>query len=320
MKYIKQMMMAVLAILLCMHAPTRAASLYVTGNTEADLSGHGTFGVIDVSTGTYTNIQMYGAVSPTNLTWDGEKFYTVNEVGGDYLAARLNTISVTGDMSDLSALGASGPSRPLWGLAYRESNSTLYGYDYFSNEIGTVNKSTGEFTSIGSSGIVALQPRWGHLGILDDVLYAAGMRQASFNIGRFGVLSYSNGLFSQIGYSGNLFEQMLLAPGADVMYSVVYSLQPASRWLGIVSPSGVPQTLTFLSSISGADNIYFTGAAIGPDYISAIPEPHGLLLSLVAAIFLWLLANRRKNPQSTGTINFAKSMASRHLLSRCSWA
>ena len=249
-----------LLVLLAGSASVPAVDLYVlsNGNTAGGATATD-FGRVDSATGAYTSIaSLTGDV--WNLAW--------NPNAGNFFAtegansATLRTLTSTGTLS--SSLGTIGKS--VYGMAYRTTNSTLYGYDYNADATGTINSSNGAWTILNSSpGTSMSAPIGGRYSIMNDVMYFAGNGGG----GPIGTMGYTNTSNYQVIALDMTYANIVLANDGTTMYGIFGDGTAGQQKLYTIDTA--TGALTAGPTISGTGlGTRFHGAGIVP---VPVPEP-----------------------------------------------
>ena len=258
---------AALAVLLPFGAGSRlqAAEIYVlTGNQSGGGNQAVGFGKIDSTTGSFTEINpnVGSGNQVSNLAWNvaASNFFVTENVGTNQ---NLRTLDTAGVLS--ASIGTIG--RSLYGMAYDGTNK-LYGYDYSTDKLGSINPSTGAWTEIGFTNTSSSSPIGGRLAYVNGSVYGAIYDSS----GEFGSFSTLNGAFNQIA-SNNAFQSMALAWDGTTMYGVFGNGTPGDQKLYTISDTG---SVTQIATVSGVGlGTRFYGAAIAP-----VPEPSTYCMAL----------------------------------------
>ncbi len=257
-----------------------AVDIFVlTNNAQNDGSANTNFGRIDSDTGSYSSIaSLTGDI--WNLAWNSttDEFYATAAVGS--ANSNLRTLTQTGTLS--SSIGSIG--RSIFGMAYRESDSTLYAYDYNSDFTGFIDTANGAWNTLNSSpGFSAGLPAGGKYSIMNDTLYFAGWSGA----GRFGTMGYTaSSTFQQVAQDLS-FTYMALANDGTTMYGVYGNGSSGQQRLYTIDVATGARTAGPLITGAGLGT-YFHGAAI-------VPEPSTWALGGIASVAMaWLTKRRSK--------------------------
>jgi len=196
----------------CVSPMTHAADIYVLTNNEIIVGSTNTnFGRIDTTNGAYTQIAtLTGDV--WNLAWNpaAGNFFVTEGTG---TAATLRTLTPTGTLS--ASLGTIGKS--VYGMAYRTSDSTLYAFDFVTDDTGTINTANGAWTILNiNPGATSGAPIGGRYSIMNDTMYFAG----NFLTDGIGTMGYSSiSTYQQIAANA-VYANMVLANDGTTMYGV----------------------------------------------------------------------------------------------------
>ena len=268
-----------LLVLLAGSASVPAVDLYVLSNNNPQGGASVTdFGRVDSATGAYTSIaSLTGNI--WNLAW--------NPNAGNFFAtegansATLRTLTSTGTLS--SSLGTIGKS--VYGMAYRTTNSTLYGYDYNADATGTINSSNGAWTILNSSpGTSMSAPIGGRYSIMNDVMYFAGNGGG----GPIGTMGYTNTSNYQVIALDMTYANIVLANDGTTMYGIFGGGTAGNQKLYTINTA--TGALTAGPTISGTGlGTYFHGAGI-----ATVPEPSTYALAAIATGVMAAIARRRK--------------------------
>lgn len=284
---------AVLAAPLMFADTTQAGPIiYTIGSNSAIGLGGGTIlGQIDVATGTYSVIKspISGSTAFENLApaADGT-FYS-------WAGGRLYSVDTTGTAV---AIGSNQSVANMYGLAYRPSTDTLFGYWWNSDNFGTVNPDTGVWTQnvprIGFSNISA--PSGGRLAVLNDVLYATGNS-------RLKTIAWGTYAQTTVGSLNAAFSDMSLATDGTTLYGVTGT--HATGGAALYTVNTTTGTLTKLSDLTGSSlPLYFMGA--GMNDAPAVPEPGSLalisLLGCAGGFAHWRRRYTQKRQQVDGSV------------------
>lgn len=281
-----RMFMAALAILFSV-AGAKATDIYVLTDNNDYASGSGTnFGKVDSTTGVYTLIN-FTPQTLNNLTWNpvAGNFFVTEALG---TATKLRTLSTGGILS--ASLGTIGTD--IYGMAYRTSDSTLYAYDFTADATGTLNKSTGAWTTLNSSsGTNAYSPIGGRYTIMNDTMYLAVNFSSGGGIGTMGYTSTSS--YNQIAQNAN-YAKMVLANNGTTLYGLYSDGTAGNQKLYTINPG--TGALTAGPTISGTGlNTYFHGAAV---MTTPVPEPSTYALAAMASGVMAAVSRRRKARQA----------------------
>lgn len=263
--------------------PLRAVDIYVlTGSTSNNNITTG-FGKIDIATATYTEITsaVSGSNAVRNLAWNAanSNFYVVENASSN---TNLRTLDLDGNIS--ASIGTI--TKTIWGMAYREADSTLYAYDYGDDDTGTIDPDNGAWSILNANtGTSSSGPVGGHYTMLNDTIYVAGYMGS----GMFATIGFgASDTFQQIGNSNPLYQFMSLASDGANLYGVYGNGTAGQQRLYQIDPA--TGGLTDLGSISGTGlNTYFYGAGMVP-----VPEPSTYLLGGLATGVMFALSRRRK--------------------------
>jgi hypothetical protein len=269
-----------LVVLLAGSASLPAVDLYVLSNDNFTGNASATdFGRVDSATGAYTSIaSLTGNI--WNLAWNpnaGNFFATA----GSNSSTNLRTLTTTGTLS--YPLGTIGNG--VYGMAYRTTNSTLYGYDYNADATGTINSSNGAWTQLnGSPGTSANTPLGGRYSIMNDVMYFAG----NLSTDGIGTMGYTNTSTYQQIAANSTYANIVLANDGTTMYGIFGD--------GIAGN----QKLYTINTATGAmtDGPMISGTGIGTRFHGAgivpVPEPSTYALCAIATGVMAAIARRRK--------------------------
>jgi hypothetical protein len=277
---------AALAGLLPFGAGSRlqAAEIYVlTGNQSGSGNQAVGFGKIDSTTGNYTEIiaNVGSGNQVSNLAWNvaASNFFVTENIHTDQ---NLRTLDTFGVLS--ASIGTIG--RSLYGMAYNGTN-TLYGYDYETDTLGSIDPSTGAWTYIGFTNTSSSSPLGGRLAFVNGSVYGA----IYSDDGLFGSFSTVNGAFNEIA-SDSAFESMALAWDDTTMYGVFGSPSRGQKLYTISNTGSVTQIAT-ISGVGLGTRFYGAAIASVPDPVPEIdPAGMGSVLALVTGA-LGLLERRR---------------------------
>ena len=277
--------LAALAVTLIAAPVARATDIYVLTNSAIGYSATETgFGRIDSSTGLFTLIATLNG-SVTNLAWNpaGNNFFVTE--GELSQSTTFRTLETNGTLSN--SLGAT--LTRIYGMAYRGADSTLYGYDYDSNDTGTINSSNGAWSVLNTSpGVSANSPAGGRYTILGDTLYMAVDRSGS---GRFCTMGYTSTSSFQQTTTNSVYTKLVLANDGATMYGIYGNGTAGAQQLYTINPAD--GALTAGPTITGTGLArYFHGAAIVP-----VPEPSTYALAAIASGVMAAVARRRKARQ-----------------------
>ena len=211
---------------------------------------------------------------------DRQQFFVTEGLGA---STTLRTLTTTGTLS--ASLGTIG--KTIFGMAYRTNNSTLYAYDYGADATGTLNTSTGAWTTLNSAaGTSANTPFGGKYTIMNDTMYIAGDLMPS-GIGTMGHTATST--YSQIA-ADNTYTFMVLANDGTTLYGLFADGTAGNEKLYTINTS--TGALTAGRTISGTGlRTYFHGAAVVP---APVPEPSTYALAAIATDVMAAIARRRK--------------------------
>ncbi len=272
-----------LLVLLAGSASVPAVDLYVLTNNATNSDTSTDFGRVDSATGAYTSIaSLTGDV--WNLAWNpnaGNFFATE----GASPTSTLRTLTSTGTLS--SSLGTIG--RTVYGMAYRTTNSTLYGYDYDADDTGTINSANGAWTILnGSPGTSTGAPVGGRYSIMNDVMYFA---QSSNSPGQgIGTMGYTNSSTYQPIVPNATYANIVLANDGTTMYGIFGNGTAGQQKLYTINTA--TGALTAGPTISGTGlGTRFHGAGIVP---VPVPEPSTYALAAIATGVMAAIARRRK--------------------------
>jgi len=247
------------------------------------LSGSGSgpnfpsFGKVDVSTGLYTEVQ--GQIANqyvSNLSWNPSlsAFYTIDG-DADEPPVLLSIIDTSGTISSsASPMG----SRTIVGMAYRQSDSTIYAYDSDGNDYGKIDPGTGAWSNLLTfgHGIPSSGNFGGRFAILNDTLYLTGVSGTN---GVFGTIGFtSSSTFTQMGGTSDLFKRMVLASDGTNLFGIFGDGTDGNQALYSIDPvSGTP---SYITAITGSGlGTRFYGAAFQPSN-QPVPEPSMSVISL----------------------------------------
>lgn len=194
--------------------------------------------------------------------------------------------SLTTDGTATAISGSSQSIGSMYGLAYRASNDTLYGYDYLRDQFGTLNPTTGVWSKSSASNS-SVTPSGGRFVALDDTWYG------TWSDGTLKTFNWDT--FAATNVAANaLYSKIVLATDGTTLYGLQGAAATGGAKLySIDTGSGA---LTELYSLAGAPN-YFSGAGMSGG--SSVPEPGSLailsLLGCVGGVVPW---RRRKGDKS----------------------
>ncbi len=189
-------------------------------------------------------------------------------------------IDTTGEIDTIGSLAS---SRTVTGMAYRQSDSTIYAYDKDGSDYGIINTGSGAWSNLNSSGAVI--PDFGNSGgrfaILNDTLYLtgeSGSDESGYD-GVFGAIGYtSSSTFNQIGVASDFYKNMVLASDGSTLFGIFGDGTDGNQSLYTIDPSN--GTASFLKSISGSGlGTRFYGADFELTS-QAVPEPSVCVISL----------------------------------------
>ncbi len=272
----------------------RAGQIYVL--TASSLNGDAAvnFGTVDTTTGVFSQVaaDVGSGRIVQNLAWNPTlgQFYTTSNIAGTPM---LNTIGTDGVLS--AALGSIG--KTIYGMAYQESSNTLFGFDYNSDDYGTIDPSTGAWSVLtGSPGISVSSPVGGRFAIHSGTLYAAVKHAGNGRFGTFGTTAGST--FSEIGSDNFLFQDMVLASDGTTLYGLRGTGTAGNQQLYTIDPG--TGALTAGPSITGTGlGTYFYGAGVVPA-AAAVPEPATLASAALGGLAaLWIARRRRHDGPAT---------------------
>ena len=279
-------------VLTCVNMAS-AVDIYVLSNNDIyDSSSNTSFGKIDSTTGAFSQVGLVSILPNTeNLAWNpnASNFFVTE---GKSTATTLRTLTTDGTLS--SQIG-SPIGKTIYGMAYRTSDSTLYGYDYGTDETGTISPTGGGFTLLNLfPGVSSNIPIGGRYSIMNDTMYFAFNDNA--NGAGFGTIGYSASSTLQTITSNALYQDMVLANDGTTMYGIagnstsgqqrLYTIDVATGTL----TSGPLITGTAFDRDSGLGlGTYFHGAGIVP-----VPEPSTYALAAIATGVMAAIARRRK--------------------------
>ena len=170
-------------------------------------------------------------------------------------------------------------------MAYRTTNSTLYGYDLIADATGTINSSNGVWTILnGSPGTSTGPPLGGRYSIMNDVMYFAGLLTPS----GIGTMGYTNtSTYQQIAADAT-YANIVLANDGTTMYGIFGGGTAGNQKLYTINTA--TGALTAGPTISGTGlGTFFHGAGIVP-----VPEPSTYALAAIATGVMAAIARRRK--------------------------
>ncbi|MCY2932960.1 MAG: PEP-CTERM sorting domain-containing protein [Planctomycetota bacterium] len=170
-------------------------------------------------------------------------------------------------------------------MAYRTTNSTLYGYDYNADATGTINSSNGAWTILNSSpGTSMSAPIGGRYSIMNDVMYFAGNGGG----GPIGTMGYTNTSNYQVIALDMTYANIVLANDGTTMYGIFGGGTAGNQKLYTINTA--TGALTAGPTISGTGlGTYFHGAGI-----ATVPEPSTYALAAIATGVMAAIARRRK--------------------------
>lgn len=271
-----------LLVLLAGSASLPAVDLYVLSNGSSAGPAPATdFGRVDSATGAYTSIASLTG-NDWNLAWNpnaGNFFATV----GTSASTNLRTLTTTGTLS--SSLGTIGKN--IYGMAYRTTDSTIYGYNSTDNDTVTINSANGAWTILnGSPGTSAPAPLGGRYSIMNDVMYFAG--NFSTPVAGIGTMGYTNtSTYQQIAADAT-YANIVLANDGTTMYGIFGDGTAGNQKLYTIDTA--TGALTAGPTISGTGlGTYFHGAGI-----VTVPEPSTYALAAIATGVMAAIARRRK--------------------------
>jgi hypothetical protein len=268
-----------------------AVDIYVLSNDDNGVySSNTSFGKIDSTTGAFSQI---GFLPPDtmNITWNpyaGGYFFVTQDAGG---STNLRQLDPGGGLSVPigSPIGFT-----MYGMAYRTSDSTLYGYEYNSDSTGTISPTNGGFTVLGQGIINSSYSVGGRYSIMNDTMYFAF--NDSLNGADFGTIGYSASSTLQTITSNALYQYMVLANDGTTMYGIAGNSTPGQQRLYTIDvatgalTSGPLITGTAFDPATGLGlGTYFHGAGIVP-----VPEPSTYALAAIATGVMAAIARRRK--------------------------
>jgi len=256
-----------------------------TAGTIFVLSGSGfapsnpSFGSIDGNTGAYTGIvSSLPSELLRNLAWNASisAFYTIDG-DADTPPIALSTIDTSGSITPIGSLAS---NRIVSGMAYRQSDSTIYAYDKDGSDYGAINSVLGTWSNIQTSGtgIPDFGNSGGRFAILNDILYLTG---ESGGNGKFGSIGYtSTSTFAQIGPDNPLFINMILASDGTSLFGIYGDGTDGNQALYSINPnSGITSFISTISGVGLGSRFY------GADFQSsdqAVPEPSLCIISVVS--------------------------------------
>lgn len=260
--------------------------IYTIGGTGS-YDGNTTLGKIDLVTGTYSVVK--SAISDTlkfaNLAPGADgSFYTWSS------DRRLHRLTTDGTATAIS--GTRQTSYSMYGLAYRASNDTLYGYDYSADTFGTVNPTTGVWSSGPNYPPSSSTPSGGRFVALNDTWYGTWSDGTlkTFNWGTFAPSNVA---------TNALYTNIVLATDGTTLYGLQGAVgTDGAKLYSIDTGTGA---LTELRSLDGAPN-YFSGAGMSSS--AAVPEPGSLailsLLGCVGGVVQWRRRRAQKPQPANG--------------------
>lgn len=239
------------------------------------------FGKIDLSTYNFTDIPSLITGPYGSLAWSDSlsKFY-MSQDQGNY----LTTIDTSGNYG---AQITGGTGRVMLGIAYDNTNSTLYGTRNVSPiTYGTINTSTSAYTSSGSTtlSVPGQAQTSGRLTLMNNTAYlSVGVS------GSGGLYSSSIGTAAKTLIGSNaLYDDMTLASDGTTLYGLRSSTSSAIQIYSI-DTSNAALTLLGTSNLGAGRNLI--GAAIPT---VPVPEPSTYALASIASGVMAAVARRRR--------------------------
>lgn len=269
-----------LLVLLAGSASVPASDIYVlTHDAPGSNVSSTNFGKINSATGVYTSIASL-STSVLNLAWNptASNFLTTAGIGS---GTTLRTLTTTGTLS--ASLGAIGSD--MYAMAYRTTNSTLYGYDYTNDQTGTINPANASWSTLNTNpGVYSYGALGGRSSIMNDTMYIVGTI-TSVGIGTIGYSASST--YQQITTDA-VYANMVLANDGTTMYGLSGNGTAGQQRLYTIDV--VTGAATAGPFITGTGlGTYFHGAGIIP-----VPEPSTYALGVIATGVMAAVARRRK--------------------------
>ena len=278
-------------VLTCVNMAS-AVDIYVLSNDDDGVSSgsNTSFGKIDSTTGAFSQIGFLPR-DTMNITWNpyaGGYFFVTQNSGVNTNLRQLDT------SGGLSVPIGSTIGLTVYGMAYRTSDSTLYGYDYGTDVTGTISPTGGGFTLLNLfPGVSSNIPIGGRYSIMNDTMYFAFSDSA--NGPGFGTIGYSASSTLQTITSNALYQDMVLANDGTTMYGIAGNSTPGQQRLYTIDvatgtlTSGPLITGTAFNPATGLGlGTYFHGAGIVP-----VPEPSTYALVAIATGVMAAIARRR---------------------------
>jgi hypothetical protein len=274
--------------------PVDAVDIYVfSNNTNVLTAASVSYGRIDTQTGNYTHIATINS-SLANLTWSNSAsaFYVTNTVGGTNGVIQLHTMDTAGSLSASLGTIASGTNagNSIYGMAYRPSNDTLYGYTRVNFRSGTITTAGVFVDNTVGGGLNVGAPIGGRYTFLNDTLYTTGSNNSVIPAtGYFGTVgTATNGVFTQTTTSNEFaFMQLAGDQASNTLYGIYGNGTGGQQRLYTINTGTGALTLGPL--IVGANlGTYFHGATV-------VPEPSTYALGTLAALTLGAIGRRRRN-------------------------
>jgi hypothetical protein len=264
-------------LIVAINASVSTAGTIFVLNGSSFAPSNPSFGSIDVSTGAYTEIvSALPKEFMRNLVWNSSisAFYTIDG-DADAQPVVLSKIDTSGSITPIGSLNS---SRTVTGMAYRQSDSTIYGYDKDGSDYGTINPVSGAWSNLRTAGhgIPDFGNTGGRFAIHNETLYLTG---ESGTDGVFGTIGYTaSSAFTQIGGTSNVFINMVLASDGTNLFGIFGDGTAGNQTLYSIDPAtGTP---SHISAITGSGlGSHFYGAAFQPNS-QPVPEPSMGVISL----------------------------------------
>jgi hypothetical protein len=289
--------LAIAMLVISLSSFTKAGVIYVLSNNTHYNDGGTSFGTIDTSTGTYTNIASFPDTTFHNLAWNpvAGNFFVTDVTNPDNSGAFLKTLSTSGVLSGpIGAVLSNGGSSTFHGLAYRDASSPLYAAEYQRDDTGTISQTAGGFTKLKDATSMST-PLGGRFAILNDTLYFATGNSTN----RFGTVNFDTGAYTNINTSNTTLKNMVLASDGTNLFGLYGDGTVSNQALFSIDP--LTGNSSYITSVSGSGlGTYFHGAtfAVGG---APVPEPASsavvALLMGGAALRKWRKKKDAKEPR-----------------------